>query len=115
MLLANEPPGLLLPWVNVVLHFVMPVVIVCDWLVDPPRHALPATAVWSWLLFPFVYLIYSAVRGAIVLWYPYPFLGPAHSGGYGGVAVTVIAIAAGFVAVSFIALFLGNRRRRTAL
>jgi hypothetical protein len=36
-LLINEPLGLLLPWVNVLLHYIMPIVFVGDWLIDPPR------------------------------------------------------------------------------
>ncbi len=30
-----------IPWVDFVVHKLMPVVLVADWLVDPPRHRLP--------------------------------------------------------------------------
>ena len=33
-----------------------------------------------WTLFPLIYLIYSLIRGAIVQWYPYPFLNAAKYG-----------------------------------
>ncbi len=46
--------------------------------------------------FPIVYLIYLLTRGAVVGWYPYPFLNPAPDG-YGRVVVHVIAIVALFL------------------
>jgi len=36
ILLRDEDLGALLPWINVVLHYVMPVVVVLDWLYQPP-------------------------------------------------------------------------------
>jgi hypothetical protein len=30
-----------IPWVDFVVHKLMPVVLVVDWLVDPPRHRAP--------------------------------------------------------------------------
>ncbi len=41
VLLSNiqEDLQLTLPWVNTVLHQVMPIVLVLDWLLDPPRQA----------------------------------------------------------------------------
>jgi hypothetical protein len=46
------------------------------------------------------------IRGPIVGWYPYPFLNPAQPGGYGAVAVYVVAIAGfiGLMAVVVVAL-----------
>ena len=44
-----------------------------------------------WLAFPLVWTGLTLVRGAIDGWYPYPFLDPVN-GGYGTVAVTVVAI-----------------------
>jgi hypothetical protein len=110
-LLVNEPLGMLLPWVNVLLHYVMPVVFVGDWLIDPPRHALARSEIRLWLVFPIAFLVYSVIRGAIISWYPYPFLNPDRAGGYGGVAIAAIAIAAGFIVVSLAVIWLGNARR----
>src|SRR5206468_2607658 len=44
-----------------------------------------------WRAYPLVWTGYVLVRGAIVGKYPYPFLDPAN-GGYGMVAVYVVAI-----------------------
>src|SRR5689334_7016109 len=70
------------PWDNVVLHYVMPVVLLGDWLVDRPDRPVPFTRALVWLVFPLAYLAYSLIRGPIVDWYPYPFL-DASVKGYG--------------------------------
>lgn len=77
------------PW-NTVLHYVMPVVMLVDWLAFPPRRS-PAyrRALW-WLAYPVAYLLYSLVRGAAVDWYPYPFLDPVD--GYAPVLVVSSAM-----------------------
>ena len=40
VLLAGEPLGVTDPWINTVIHKVMPVVMVLDWLLVPPRHRI---------------------------------------------------------------------------
>lgn len=42
VLLRNVDLGALLPWVNFVLHYVMPVAIVLDWLLQRPNSRLKA-------------------------------------------------------------------------
>jgi hypothetical protein len=48
------------------------------------------------------------MRGAADGWYPYPFLDPAN-GGYGMVAIAVIAVTLGFLGLAAITVALGNR------
>lgn len=112
VLLRNTDLGALLPWVNTQLHIVMPLVVIADWLYQPPVHKLELKHAWLWLIFPVVYLAYSLIRGAIINWYPYPFLNPATAGGYGGVALYCIAILAAFFLLSWLWITLGNRLRR---
>ncbi|MEO5819391.1 MAG: Pr6Pr family membrane protein [Vicinamibacteraceae bacterium] len=91
ILLRDVDLGALRPWINVLLHYVMPVVVVADWLLRP---GVPPSSARDWLLvpaFPLAYVLYILARGAVVGWYPYPFLDP-RLGGYGSVAVHVIAI-----------------------
>ncbi|MDQ2973103.1 MAG: Pr6Pr family membrane protein [bacterium] len=68
------------PWDNVVLHYIMPIVLLVDWLVDRPAKALSFKQSLVWLIYPAVYVIYSLIRGALVGWYPYPFLNPETMG-----------------------------------
>lgn len=80
------------PWDNTVLHYIMPMVMIVDWLIDPPTFRISFKKALLWLAYPMVYVVYSLVRGAIVGWYPYPFLNPANKG-YAGVIVVSIGIA----------------------
>jgi hypothetical protein len=44
-------------------------------------------------VYPLVYFAYSLIRGAIVHWYPYPFLDPRYPGGYGRIALYAVVLA----------------------
>ncbi len=96
------------PWDNTVLHYVIPVAVLADWLLDPPRRRIPFRTAVSWLLFPIAYVGYSLVRGSIVGWYPYPFLDPAD--GYAEVAVVTVAIAVVGVVLARAITLRGSRR-----
>lgn len=113
VLLRNVDLGALLPWVNFVLHTVMPVVVFLDWLLDPPALRLRSSRIFLALLFPGFYLAYALLRGASTGWYPYPFLNPANVGGYGGVALYALGIAAVVLVASGLLLAVGNRRAIT--
>ena len=81
-----------MPWDNTVLHYIMPIVIIADWLLACPTRADPVPSALLWLLFPLAYLGYSLVRGPIVHWYPYPFMDPELHG-YPAVVLTSAVIA----------------------
>ena len=101
LLLSDLDPELLtaVPWDNTVLHYLMPIGVIIDWLVEPPRELIPFRSALVWLVVPLAYVVYSLVRGAIVGWYPYPFLDPDESG-YLQVGVVSVGIA---VTVTFFA------------
>ncbi|MEP6637983.1 MAG: Pr6Pr family membrane protein [Chloroflexota bacterium] len=115
VLLSNTDVDLATPWVNTVLHEVIPIVVFLDWLVDPPEVRFSMLQVAWWLTFPIVWVVYVLIRGALVGKYPYPFLDPAN-GGYASVAVYVVGIAILVIIVSAAVHWLGNvsRARRTA-
>lgn len=108
-LLRNVDLGGLLPWVNFVLHYIMPVVIVLDWLLQPPATKLQAKHLGIAFVFPALYIGYVVLRGASMGWYPYPFLNPANVGGYGGVAMYAVGIAVTFFIAAWALLAIGNR------
>lgn len=91
-LLASADVDVPIAWVNAILHYIMPVVMVADWLLARPRKPIAFRRALVWLVFPIVYLGYSLVRGYFADWYPYPFLDPTDDG-YGSVAIMSIAIA----------------------
>ncbi len=97
-ILANGPQ-ILIPWVNIVLHAIFPIVVVVDWIVAPSPLD---TSLWKslrwWLAFPLLYCAYSLIRGSLVAWYPYGFLDPRIFG-YPTVLFFCVAIALGFAAI----------------
>ena len=96
---------------NAILHYLMPVAVTVDWLIDPPRVRLdPARTVVLWMAFPVMYIIYTLARGAIVDWYPYLFVNPHRSGGYLLVAGDCLAVGIGIAALIATTTWAGNRR-----
>lgn len=97
-----------IPWVDFVVHKLMPVVLVVDWIVDPPRHRLRLWTAAAWLLYPFAWFLYTLARGSSVDWYPYPFVDVGELG-YGGVLGRAVALLVGFGLAAAALLLLGNR------
>ena len=85
-------------FVDTMLHVVIPILYLLYWGFMRPKGNLEYRNGIFWVFFPLAYLIYSLVRGAIVHWYPYPFLN-ADKLGYAKVSVNVaVMIAVFFVA-----------------
>jgi hypothetical protein len=74
LLLSNADVQTPLPWVNLTLHYIFPVIIMIDWLLDNPVQSIRFKKALIWLVFPLLYGAYSLIRGASTGWYPYPFL-----------------------------------------
>lgn len=103
LLLAGlaERLQLTVPWVNMVLHYLIPIVMLVDWLLFPPKFKFSLQHTILWLAFPLAYLAYALIRGSIVNWYPYPFLDPPQVG-WVSVIVTSIAIAIGAAGLAWL-------------
>lgn len=112
VLLADTNVDTAIPWVNDVVHALMPIVVVADWLLDPPRWRLSFRQGLTWLTFPAVWLVYTLVKGPIVGKYPYPFLDSAH-GGYGTVAAYCLAILVGMTLLCLAVVAAANAARAT--
>jgi hypothetical protein len=108
-LLQGIDVGLQLAWVDFALHKLSPVIILLDFVLDPPRSRLSTRDALLWLVYPLVWLAYTLLRGAAVGWYPHPFLDPTHGGDYGSVAVTSLVILIAGAVVSLAVAWLGNR------
>lgn len=113
VVLRADAEGQLQAWVDDVLHRLMPVFMVVDWLVVPPRRRVDYGVVPYWLVLPVVFLVYSLLRGPIVQWYPYPFLDPRVNG-YLHVAAETFVIALAICAICLLIVWLGDRARRAA-
>ncbi|EOP54660.1 integral membrane protein [Bacillus cereus VDM053] len=97
-----------IPWVNTVLHYIMPLAMILDWVINPPAKTITWKQAASWLVFPLLYVVYSLIRGPFVNWYPYPFLDP-RIGGYGRVLLYSIGIVVVIGAICGLVKMLGNR------
>ena len=113
LFLSGADVQLELLWVDFVLHKFFPVVVVLDWLVDPPTSRLSARHALLWLAYPLVWVTLTLIRGAADEWYPYPFLDPAN-GGYATVAVYFVTILEFFLVIGAAIIWLGYWRGRSA-
>ena len=113
VLLAGTEVDVTLAWVDTIVHRIMPLAVIGDWLIDPPTRRIPFRTSLVWLTYPLLYAGYSLIRGAFTGWYPYPFLDPAN-GGYASVAAYIVGILAfGMVlcgVIAWIGNLLGGRR-----
>ncbi len=109
LLLSDVDVQLQVDWAEFTLHKLFPVIVVLDWLIDPPRLALRYRDGLIWLAYPLIWTALTMVRGAADGWYPYPFLDPAN-GGYSTVAVMIVAITVGFLVLSGAMVALGRWR-----
>ena len=107
------------PWSDVVLHFIIPVAALVDWALSPRTRRV------TWRIIPLV-LGYTCgwgavtmIRGGITGWYPYYFLDPNQTDGFGefallsAIALAVFAVV-GAAVVAISAVGSGWRIRRTA-
>jgi len=117
------PQGATLPWSNEVLHVVVPIWLLLDWLLAPGRRRLRWAAVWVVVAFPVLWAGYTLVRGPLTFdavkgadhWYPYPFLDPSLAPtGYWSVALYIVLIAAIIGLAGLGAVWVSRRAPRPA-
>lgn len=83
-------------WVNLVLHALTPAALVTDWALALPRWRIPFDRALVWISFPAAYIVYTLIRGAIIDWYPYPFVDVGENG-YPAVVVATLVIGAAMI------------------
>ena len=84
-----------LPLSDVLLHFILPVFALADWILSPRRHRVSFRVLLAIVGFPVVWGILTMIRGSIVGWYPYYFLDPAQIDSaleFAGLAVFMLAV-----------------------
>lgn len=86
-------------------HTVVPVLAVVGWLMFGPRRLTSRRIAALSVIFPFSWLAFTLIRGAVVHWYPYTFI-DVTTLGYGRavlnclwVALLLFGLSAGFTAV----------------
>ncbi|MEU4314044.1 Pr6Pr family membrane protein [Nocardia sp. NPDC024068] len=98
-------------WINDVLHRVLPIVILADWIVAPRRLGITPGLIGAWLAYPAVYAAYTLLRGPWAGWYPYPFLDPTEQG-YVSLALGLIVLTMVFALLAVAVAGIGDLRGR---
>lgn len=86
---TGDAPATGEPWIEWTMYVVAPAAVTLDWFLHTPPVDLPQSTPATWLSLPALYFAYIVGRGAVGGWYPYPFLDPAETGGYPGVAIWI--------------------------
>jgi hypothetical protein len=108
LLLSGADVQTPIPWVNSTLHYIFPLFIVIDWLVDRSVRPLSFRQGLVFLVYPVAYGAYSLIRGPLADWYPYPFLDPRVHG-YLYVVVMMIFVAIVGLALAWLLCWTSRR------
>ena len=76
---------------NAGLHYIAPPMFVLGWALFGPRPTFSFKLLGQSLIIPGLWVTYTLIHGAIIGWYPYPFLN-VEKLGYGMVAVNLVVI-----------------------
>ena len=102
--------------VDELLHSVIPALSILYWFLFVPKETLKWKNILPWLIYPLIYCIYSLIRGAIVEFYPYPFIDISVLGfnrvlfNIGGLVILFLVIS--FVFVGFAKLMSRGSRKK---
>ena len=83
---------------NEVTHVAIPIYLLADWIIRARRPRIGWNTVWIGASYPLAWALITLVRGQFVYWYPYFFLDPTGSLGWGGVTAYIVGITAIFLA-----------------
>jgi hypothetical protein len=87
--------------VDELLHTVIPILFILLWLIFISKARLKWKNIFTWLIFPFLYLIYILIRGSFAKYYPYPFL-DVNQLGYGQVSLNSLGMLVLFLLASIL-------------
>lgn len=121
LLLRNDgvPDPDTLTWASEIKHVVAPLVFAADLVLHVARPAMRWSDVALTLIYPVAWAVYTLVRGELITnpldgvawWYPYGFLDPHRvAGGYLGVALYIVGIAAALALIAALAVWCSRLR-----
>ncbi len=93
------------------IHTVVPILAVVGWLAFGPRGMTSRRIMWLSVLFPVAWLVFTLIRGAIVDFYPYPFVDVIRLG-YAKVLVNCVWVAVLYLGLAAGAAALDRRLSR---
>lgn len=98
---------------DLLLHTVVPVLVVLGWVAFGPRGMVTWRVAGLAVVFPVCWVAFALVRGALIDFYPYPFV-DVHALGYLPVIGNVVIIGVLFFALAAAAVVLDRRLPRLA-
>jgi hypothetical protein len=102
-----DPQGLA-RWVDELLHFVNPLLVLWFWWRFEEKNKVQWSQLPYWLLYPFLYLVYILIRGQFSGFYPYPFVNVTELG-FPMVAINSLVLFCVFLGLSAGLVFLGRK------
>ncbi|MEO6254189.1 MAG: Pr6Pr family membrane protein [Ferruginibacter sp.] len=100
--------------VDEILHTIIPFLFILFWWLYVPKAGLQYKNALAWLVYPLLYIIYTAMRGEITGYYPYPFINVAELGynkvliNSGGLLIAFLGLSLFLIAV---AKFMSRRKQ----
>ncbi|MCX2452088.1 Pr6Pr family membrane protein [Pedobacter sp. PLR] len=101
-----QPKGLQLV-VDELLHAFIPALFLIYWLIFAPKSKLKWASAFTWLIYPFAYLVFVLARGAVSGFYPYPFI-DVDTFGYHKVLINSFYLLIVFLVLSLILIWIGK-------
>jgi len=104
--------------VDELLHTIIPILFILLWAMYVPKAGLQYKNALPWLIYPLLYIIWTAIHGAISGFYPYPFINVAELG-YNKVLVNTGGLLIAFLGLSLflvaVAKYLSRHFMKTPL
>ncbi len=60
--------------VVIILHYVLPLALILDWIIEPAGRKLKSIHAGLFLLYPVAYAVFTTVFGSVTGWHPYPMI-----------------------------------------
>ncbi|RZL59108.1 MAG: hypothetical protein EOO93_16125 [Pedobacter sp.] len=93
---------------NELLHVINPLLFLGLWLFFVDKSELNYKQAFGWLIYPLSYVLITAIRGAMIQEYPYPFINVVKLG-YPKAILNTLIIMVVFWLLSLLFIFLGRR------
>jgi hypothetical protein len=96
---------------NLLPHYVVPIMVILDWLIFDPKGQLKKLDPVKWLLVPLAYVVFALIRARFGVYsrtgsrYPYEFLDIDKFGAW-QVVINSLVIGAGYAAVGYVLFFI---------
>ena len=84
-------------YTNLLLHYITPPVTILVWLFFGPRKWISWKIIFSALLIPITYIVYTFGRGAVIGKYPYGFINVVELGYVGAIIGTGVVLVLGLI------------------